>query len=482
MKRGIDSYFSRIPKKQAAAPAANTSPASALASQLTPRHSSNISPAAAATGSGTHPSPPSQSPQPPSQQQPAGSARAHAASKRDAPFGSGSTNETKPAPAGEVGRGSPQPISFCHTERPAQTTPASPAAAAAAAADPPAAGPGGDGSCVTETVAHTQEAALVAAPAAAAAAPAAAATTDSATKSAGTAAAAAGALAVAPPVALDPASLRELACRNQDLVSRALATASAAGTPPEVRALLTEPSWKAALSGVLGGSKARSLQASGHARRVPTGSCSLAAAIHDATTRSFLHKEWASSAAVFPPKESIFRALNACPLDQVRVVILGQDPYHGSGEAMGFSFSVPRGVKVPSSLSNMFKELGADVGFSRPGHGCLEAWAHQGVLMLNTLLTVRSGAPLSHAKQGWEVITDAAISAISARRRGVVFMMWGKTAQDKMTLIDLKKHHVLTTSHPSGLSASRGFIGCRHFSKANAILIKAGLPPVQWQL
>lgn len=203
-----------------------------------------------------------------------------------------------------------------------------------------------------------------------------------------------------------------------------------------------------------------------------------------AKVQVMLESEWKGSTPIFPPPGSIFRAFNATPLDRVKVVILGQDPYHDVGQAMGLCFSVPQGQKVPSSLQNMYKELKSDLGsFTPPPHGNLEKWAHQGVFLLNTVLTVRAHQANSHAKKGWEVFTDAAIRAISATAAdGVVFLLWGKQAQDKQGLIDKKRHHVLAAPHPSGLSAHRGFYGCKHFSQCNELLRKGGKQPIDWQI
>ncbi|KAK8714933.1 hypothetical protein V6N13_042278 [Hibiscus sabdariffa] len=164
---------------------------------------------------------------------------------------------------------------------------------------------------------------------------------------------------------------------------------------------------------------------------------------------------------VYPPQHLIFNALNSTPFHRVKAVIIGQDPYHGPGQAMGLSFSVPEGVKVPSSLVNIFKELKQDLGCSIPSHGNLEKWAVQGVLLLNTVLTVRKQQANSHAKKGWELFTDAVIKTISQKKEGVVFLLWGNSAQEKSKLIDQTKHHILKAAHPSGLSAHRGFFGCR---------------------
>ncbi|XP_054823504.1 LOW QUALITY PROTEIN: uracil-DNA glycosylase, mitochondrial [Prosopis cineraria] len=186
--------------------------------------------------------------------------------------------------------------------------------------------------------------------------------------------------------------------------------------------------------------------------------------------------------AIYPPCHMIFNALNSTPFDKVKAVILGQDPYHGPGQAMGLSFSVPVGVKVPSSLVNIFKELKQDLGCSVPTHGNLEKWTAQGVLLLNAVLTVRKHQANSHAKKGWEQFTDAVIKTISQKKEGVVFLLWGNSAQEKSRLIDTTKHHILKAAHPSGLSANRGFFGCRHFSKTNQLLEQMGIPPIDWQL
>ena len=188
---------------------------------------------------------------------------------------------------------------------------------------------------------------------------------------------------------------------------------------------------------------------------------------------------------VYPPAADVFRALHACPLRDVKVVILGQDPYHQRGQAMGLCFSVHRGQRVPPSLGNIYKELRDDDaagGFAVPAHGDLSAWASQGVLMLNTVLTVRDGEANSHKGRGWERLTDACIRTVSREREGVVFLLWGKQAQDKRALIDAGKHHVLTSAHPSPLSAHRGFLGCGHFSRTNEILRGSGREEVDWRL
>uniref|UniRef100_A0A1D1XCE6 Uracil-DNA glycosylase n=1 Tax=Anthurium amnicola TaxID=1678845 RepID=A0A1D1XCE6_9ARAE len=175
----------------------------------------------------------------------------------------------------------------------------------------------------------------------------------------------------------------------------------------------------------------------------------------------FLEGELQGRAPIYPPQHLVFNALNSTPFDRVKAVIIGQDPYHGPGQAMGLAFSVPEGIKVPSSLVNIFKELKEDMGCSIPSHGNLERWAIQGVLLLNTVLTVRNHQANSHAKKGWEQFTDAIIRMISQKKLGIVFLLWGNSAQEKSRLIDESKHHILRAAHPSGLSANRGFFGCR---------------------
>ena len=182
----------------------------------------------------------------------------------------------------------------------------------------------------------------------------------------------------------------------------------------------------------------------------------------------------------FPPAGLIFNAFNSCPFDQVRVVIIGQDPYHGVGQAHGLCFSVNDGVPVPPSLVNIYKEIHRDLGKPIPASGNLQRWANQGVLLLNATLTVEAHLPGSHQNKGWEELTDAAIRALNDRREHIVFMLWGSYAQRKGQFIDRRKHLVLETSHPSPLSVYRGFDGCGHFSKANDYLVKNGLPPIDW--
>lgn len=185
---------------------------------------------------------------------------------------------------------------------------------------------------------------------------------------------------------------------------------------------------------------------------------------------------------VYPPGPKIFAAFDHTPFSEVKVVILGQDPYHGPDQAHGLSFSVAPGVPKPPSLINMFKEIRDDLGYPIPGSGNLEKWADQGVLLLNATLTVRAHTPGSHQKQGWEQFTDAVIKTISERKEGVVFLLWGAYAQAKEALIDTTKHHILKAPHPSPLSASRGFLGCRHFSKTNELLRYQGQSAIDWRI
>ncbi|KAL2642496.1 hypothetical protein R1flu_010083 [Riccia fluitans] len=226
---------------------------------------------------------------------------------------------------------------------------------------------------------------------------------------------------------------------------------------PEFKMLLVEPTWLAILQEEFSKSYMSKLQ-------------------------SFVEQEAKGANPIYPPPALVFNAFNTCPFDKIKVVIIGQDPYHGPNQAMGLCFSIPQGVKVPSSLLNIFKEIHDDIGCSLPSHGNLEKWAHQGVFLLNAVLTVRQANPNSHAKKGWETFTDVAIRAVSQQRAGVVFLLWGNSAQDKARLIDSTKHHILKAAHPSGLSANRGFFKCRHFSKTNELLEKAGEVPIDWQL
>ena len=196
----------------------------------------------------------------------------------------------------------------------------------------------------------------------------------------------------------------------------------------------------------------------------------------------FLRAERRAGKEIYPPGPEIFAAFDHTPFDAVRVVILGQDPYHGPGQAHGLCFSVRPGVPVPPSLVNIFKEITRDLGIPRPDHGCLTPWADRGVLLLNAVLTVERGQPGSHQGKGWEGFTDAAIEALNREREGIVFLLWGSYAQRKGRLIDTQRHHVLTAVHPSPLSAHRGFIGCGHFSAANGWLQRAGMAPIDWSL
>ena len=195
----------------------------------------------------------------------------------------------------------------------------------------------------------------------------------------------------------------------------------------------------------------------------------------------FLHEEKSSGQKIYPPGSQIFKAFELTPLDNLKVVILGQDPYHGPGQAHGLSFSVPEGVPAPPSLKNIFKEIETDMGIRMSGYPNLEKWARQGVLMLNAVLTVRAGAAASHSRIGWEQFTDAVIRHISDNCDGVVFLLWGNFARSKRELIDVSRHHVLEAAHPSPL-ARGAFFGCRHFSRTNEILSSQGKTPVDWQL
>lgn len=187
-------------------------------------------------------------------------------------------------------------------------------------------------------------------------------------------------------------------------------------------------------------------------------------------------------ATVYPPPEEVFAALHLTPYAETRVLILGQDPYHGPRQAHGLCFSVRRGVEIPPSLANIYKELESDLGIPPPDHGCLEAWAVQGVLLLNTTLTVRAGRAASHAGRGWETFTDEVIRAVSAKPHPVVFILWGSHARKKKALIDTARHTIIESAHPSPLSAHNGFFGSRPFSRTNAALVAAGLDPIDWRL
>ena len=199
-------------------------------------------------------------------------------------------------------------------------------------------------------------------------------------------------------------------------------------------------------------------------------------------TMAFVAAARAAGTIVYPPQKDVFNAFRFTAFADVRVVILGQDPYHGPRQAHGLSFSVLPGIPAPPSLVNIYKELATDIeGFKIPDHGCLQSWAEQGVLLLNTVLTVEAGRAHSHANLGWETFTDAVIAALNRHREGIVFLLWGSHAQKKGQIIDRARHVVLTAPHPSPLSAHRGFFGCRHFSKTNAILQQHGKPPIDWQ-
>jgi uracil-DNA glycosylase len=199
--------------------------------------------------------------------------------------------------------------------------------------------------------------------------------------------------------------------------------------------------------------------------------------------KQFLKEEKDAGHRVYPKGGDIFNAFNKTPFDKVKVVILGQDPYHGEHQAHGLSFSVQKGIAIPRSLQNIYKELLTDIpGFVMPGHGSLTAWADQGVLLLNASLTVRANLAGSHQKKGWEEFTDNVIKTLSDKREGIVFILWGAFAQAKSALIDTNKHFVLKSPHPSPFSAERGFFGSKPFSKTNAILLKEGKTPIDWQI
>ncbi len=201
---------------------------------------------------------------------------------------------------------------------------------------------------------------------------------------------------------------------------------------------------------------------------------------------AFVEAERASGVSIYPPQDLVFNALFRTPFQNVKVVIMGQDPYHGPGQAHGLSFSVPKGVPMPPSLQNIFKEMQADVGTTMPSHGCLLSWADQGVMLLNAILTVRQSEPLSHQGKGWERFTDAMIEAFYQRDEPIIFVLWGKSAQEKCRQIlkpSPSSHHViLTAAHPSPFSAYNGFFGCRHFSKINQLLAQWGSKPIDWQI
>ncbi len=233
-----------------------------------------------------------------------------------------------------------------------------------------------------------------------------------------------------------------------------------AGAPETPRVRL-EPAWRSRLGDLL---EAPPMQALG----------------------SFLRSEKAAGKRIYPPGDEIFAALDSTPFDAVKVVILGQDPYHGPGQAHGLCFSVRPGIPAPPSLLNIFAEIERDLGAcstvgGRPDHGCLSPWARQGVLLLNAVLTVEDGKPGSHARRGWEAFTDAVVQRLVSEREGLVFMLWGAYAQKKGAMID-RRHCVLRSTHPSPLAAHRGFLGCGHFSAANRWLVGRGQPPIDWRL
>ena len=242
-------------------------------------------------------------------------------------------------------------------------------------------------------------------------------------------------------------------------VAAGASAAAADGVPGERAAsrIRLEPSWRAQVGAYLDRADMRALS-------------------------DFLKSELAHGKAIYPPPRRIFAALDATPFDRVKVVVLGQDPYHGPGQAHGLCFSVLPGVDVPPSLVNIFAEIKRDLGLDPPGHGCLLPWAQQGVLLLNATLTVERGRAGSHQGKGWEGFTDAVVDRLNQGREDLVFLLWGSYAQAKGKLIDTRRHRVLKAPHPSPLSAYRGFIGCGHFSQANAWLGEHGLTPIDWRL
>lgn len=221
--------------------------------------------------------------------------------------------------------------------------------------------------------------------------------------------------------------------------------------------LKLEPSWKARVGGYLARPDMQALS-------------------------EFLRAELRAGKTIYPPPKKIFAALDTTPFDQVKAVIIGQDPYHGPGQAHGLCFSVMPGVAIPPSLENMLKEIESDVGIPRPQHGCLVSWARQGVLLLNSVLTVERGKPESHKGKGWEGFTDAVVDHLNRERENLVFLLWGSYAQAKGKLVDGRRHMVLKAPHPSPLSAHRGFFGCGHFSKVNKWLQDHDLTPIDWRL
>ena len=199
--------------------------------------------------------------------------------------------------------------------------------------------------------------------------------------------------------------------------------------------------------------------------------------------KAFLQEEKDKGYTIYPERANIFNAFRHTPFDKVKVVLLGQDPYHGPDQAHGLSFSVQKGIKVPPSLKNIYKELGTDLGnFTSPAHGNLTEWADRGILLLNATLTVRAKEPGSHQGKGWEIFTDTVITELSKRKKGIIFLLWGKYAQNKSVLIDESRHTILKAAHPSPFSAYNGFFGCRHFSKTNAVLLEESQLPIDWQI
>lgn len=227
--------------------------------------------------------------------------------------------------------------------------------------------------------------------------------------------------------------------------------------PVDAERIMLEPSWKLRVGDWLQRPEMRDLSA-------------------------FLRQRKQAGARVFPPGPRIFAAFDATPFDAVKVVVLGQDPYHGAGQAHGLCFSVLPGVPVPPSLLNIYKEINRDLGISPPDHGCLTPWARQGVLLLNSVLTVEEGRAGAHQGKGWEGFTDRVIESLASEREDLVFLLWGAYAQKKGGVIDARRHRVLRAPHPSPLSAHRGFIGCGHFSAANRFLVNKGHTPIDWRL
>jgi len=198
--------------------------------------------------------------------------------------------------------------------------------------------------------------------------------------------------------------------------------------------------------------------------------------------QQFLHDEKMAHKVIYPHNSLVFNAFNSTPFRNVRVVIIGQDPYHGAGQAHGLCFSVQYGVKPPPSLVNIYKEIKADIGVNIPNHGNLQKWTEQGVFLLNAILTVEANKPASHQKKGWEEFTNAVIQKLSKEKEGLIFLLWGNFAQQKSVLIDEQKHIILKAPHPSPFSAHSGFFGCKHFCKVNEILIKENENPIEWQV